>query len=140
MKWSHTIFVLLCLAYFVKHYVFFFKVYFIDYTITVVSFLFSPFSPSVLHHTRNRIPCSLSSCPWVIYISSLASTFPILFLTSPCLFSTYHLCFLFPVTFPSFSPLRLPIDNPPCDLHFCDSLPVLVVCLVCFCFCFRWGC
>ena len=79
----------------------FFKVYFIDYTITVVSFLFSPFSPSVLHHTRNRIPCSLSSCPWVIYISSLAPPFPMLFLTSPYLFCTYHLCFVFP--FPPFS-------------------------------------
>ena len=29
------------------------------------------------------------------------------------------------------------VDNPPCDLHFCGSVPVLVVCLVCFCFCFR---
>ena len=35
-----------------------------------------------------------SSCPWVIHTSSLASTFPILFLTSPCLFCTYYLCFL----------------------------------------------
>ena len=25
-----------------------------------------------------------------------------------------------------------PADNHPCDLHFCDSVPVLVVCLVCF--------
>ena len=43
-----------------------------------------------------------SSCPWVIHTSSLASTFPILFLPSPCLSSTYH---LFSVPFPSFSPL-----------------------------------
>ena len=28
----------------------------------------------------------LSSCPWVVHISSLASTFPILFLTAPCYF------------------------------------------------------
>ena len=66
-----------------------------------------------------------SSCPWVIHISSSASTFPILFLTSPCLFSTYHLCYLFPVPFPHFSPSLA--DNPPCDLHFCGSVPVLVV-------------
>ena len=35
-----------------------------------------------------------------------------------------------------------PADNPPCDLHFCDSVSVLFVCLVCFCFyfCFRCGC
>ena len=74
---------------------------------------------------------SLSSCPWVKQISSLASPFPILFLTSPCLFCTYPLCFLFPVTSSLFPLLA---DNPPCDLHFCDSVPVLVVCLVCFCF------
>ena len=88
------------------------------------------------------VPCTplpptfppFSSCPWVVPISSLASTFPILFLTSPCLFSTYHLCCLFPVPFPPLSPLHFPTDNPPCDLHFCDSVPVLVVCLVCFCF------
>ena len=76
------------------------------------------------------------ACPWVIHISSLASTFPILFLTSPCLFSTYHLCFLFPVFFPLFFPHSLPTDNPPCDLHFCDSLLVLAVSLICFHFCF----
>ena len=46
----------------------------------------------------------LSSCPWVAHISSLASTFPILFLPSPCLFSTYYLCYLFSVPFPPFLP------------------------------------
>ena len=39
---------------------------------------------------------------------------------------------LIPYTFPPFSLLPLPTDNPPGDLHFCDSVPVLVVCLVCF--------
>ena len=29
---------------------------------------------------------SFISCPWVVHISSLASTFPILFLTSPAYF------------------------------------------------------
>ena len=75
-----------------------------------------------------------SSCPWVIYVSSLASPFPILLLLSPCLFCTYHICFVFPVPFLPFSTLNLPADNPPCDLHFCDSVPVLVVCLGCFSF------
>ena len=78
--------------------------------------------------SSSRLPSS--SCPWVIHISSLAFPFPILFLTSPCLFCVYHLCFLFPVPFPPLSPNPLPADNPPCDLHFCDSVPVLVVCLV----------
>ena len=81
-----------------------------------------------------------SSCPWVIHISSLASTFPILFLPSLCLFSTYHLCYLFSVPFPPLSLSHSPVDNPPCDLQFCGSVPVLVVCLVCFCFCLRCGC
>ena len=60
-----------------------------------------PALPSLQH-----LP-SLSSCPWVMHISSLASPFPILFLTSPCLFCIYQLCFLFPVTFPPFSPSPL---------------------------------
>ena len=73
----------------------FFKVYFIDYVITVAPFFF------LLFITLGLNPASLlSSCLWVIHISSLASPFPILFLTSSCLFSTYHLCFLFSVPFP----------------------------------------
>ena len=94
-------------------------------------------------HPAYSLPPTLplySSCPWVILTSSLASTFPILFLTSLCLFSTYHLFYLFSVPFPPLSPSHSPVDHPPCGLHFCGSVPVLVVCLVCFCFCFRCGC
>ena len=72
-----------------------------------------------------------SSCPCVILISSLASTFPTLFLPSPCLFSTYHLCYLFSAPFPTLSPSHSP-DTPPCVFHLCGSVPFLVVCLVCF--------
>ena len=68
------------------------------------SLLYSP--PPCMPLTPAFPPCS--SCPWVIHISSLASPFPILFLTSPCLFCTYHLCYLFSVPFPPFSPLPLP--------------------------------
>ena len=75
----------------------------------------------------------LSSCPWVVHISSLASPFPIQFLTSPCLFCTYHLGFLCPVSLSPFLLPPPPTDNPPCDLHFCEPVPVLVVCLVHFC-------
>ena len=112
---------------------------FIDYAITVVPF--PPFTP--LHPAHPSLPLSppYSSCPWVIHISSLASTFPnLLFLPSPCLFSTYHLCYLFSVPLLPLSPSHSPVDNPPCDLHFCGSVPVLVVFLVCFCFCLRCGC
>ena len=112
----------------------FFKVYFIDYAITVVPFFFSPLYPPL---PSTPIPTSIppfTSCPWVIHISSLASPFPILFLTSPCLFSTYHLCSL--VLYSHILSLPLPTDNPPCDLHFCDFVPVLVVSLVWFGFWF----
>ena len=93
-------------------------------------FFFSSLSPSTLCPRPSHMPYPLCSCPWVLHRSSLASLFPILFLTSPCLFYTYQLCFLFPVPFPWFSPFPLPTGNPPCDLHFCDFVPVLVVCLV----------
>ena len=128
---------------------FIFLIYLIDYAITVV-----PFPPFIPLHPAHPLPPTFprfSSCPWVVHTSSLASLFPILFLTSPVYFlptiyaslgsqasaqSTEpcqpgpHLCFLVPVPFTPFSPLPLPSDNPPCDLHFCDSVPVLVVCLV----------
>ena len=99
--------------------------------------LFTPLHP--IHPLPPTFP-PYSSCPQVIHISSLASTFPILFLPSPCLSSTYHLCYLFSVPFPPLPPSHSPVDNPPCEIYFCGSVPVLFVCLVCFCFCFRCGC
>ena len=95
---------------------------------------FSPFAP--FHQVLPFPPAtpSLCSCPWVMHVSSLASPFPILFLTSLCLFCIYHLYFLLPAPFPSFFPFPFPDDNPPNDLHAYDSVSVLVVCLVCFCF------
>ena len=119
---------------------------FLKYMLWIMLLQLSHFFPPLY----SPLPCiplppafpHLSSCPWVIHTSLLASPSPILFLTSPCLFWTYNLCFLFPVSFPLTSPLPLPLlaDKPPCDLHFCDSVSVLVACLVCFCFCFRCGC
>ena len=86
-----------------KSEILFFEVYFIDYAITVVPFI-SPLYPPALPSLPQPAFPALSSCPWVIHISSLASPFPILFVTSPYLFCTYHLCFLFPVPFPQLSP------------------------------------
>ena len=103
----------------------------------------SHFPPFIPPHLAPHLPPSfpspappLSSCPWVVYISSLASTFPILFLTFPCRLSSDHLCYLFSVHFPPLYSSHSPADNLPYDLHFCDSVPVLVVCLVHFCFYF----
>ena len=111
----------------------YFKVYFIDYAFIVIP-SFPSLSPSPWYPPLSCNAPLLSSCPWVLPISSLASPFLILFLTSPCLFCTYQLWFLIPVLIPPFSPFFLPTDNPPNDLHIYDSVPILVVCLVCFCF------
>ena len=82
---------------------------------------FPPFIPLCPTHTLPPTVPPFSSCPWVIHINCSASTFPILFLISSCLFPTYHLCYLFSVPFPPLSPSHSPVDNHLCDLHFCDS-------------------
>ena len=64
---------------------------------------FSEWGLSHISHTWNSSPH-----PWAIHMSSLASTFPILLLMSPCLFCNYHLCFLFLVVFSPILPTRPP--------------------------------
>ena len=122
-----------------RDFILFFK-YILLIMLLQLSHFFSPLFPSALHTPSHLHSTPFSSCLWVLHISSLASPFFILFLTSPYLFCTYHLCYLFSVPFLPLSPSHSPVDNPPCDLHFCGSVPVLVVCLVCFCFCFRCDC
>ena len=109
-----------------------FLIYF-DYAITVVPFpsLYSPSCCTPLPPAFSP----LSSCPRVIHRSSSTSTFPILFFTSS---SILYLPFML-LTCCTFSPIPLPADNSPCDLYFCESVPVLVVYLVHFCFCFFLG-
>ena len=99
----------------------FFK-YIYDYAIAVVPFFSPCYSPPPCTPS-NTIPHH-SSCPWVIHISPLDSPFPTLFLTSPCLFSTYHLCFLFPVPFPHF----------PCSLSPLVTLHVISISVILFLF------
>ena len=66
---------------------------------------------------------------WLLHFLYYSQPPPVYFV--PTIYTTYSL-YLFP-----FSPPPPPATaNPPCDLHFCDSVPILVDCLVCFCFCF----
>ena len=98
-------------------------------------------SPQPSHTLPQALP-HLSSGSWVIHISSLASTFPILFLLSPAYF-VLTIYITYSLYLSSIFPPPPPADNPPCDLHFCGSVPVLVVCLVHFGFCvccFRFTC
>ena len=86
---------------------------------------FTPlFNPLCLAHPIPPSSSPFSSCPQVIHISSLTSTFPTLFLPSPCLFSTYHLCYLFSV--------RFPLSHPPTPLL--TTLHVISISMVLFLF------
>ena len=91
---------------------FFFKKYILLIMLLQLSHYFSPLYSLQPYTSLPPAFPHLSSCPWVVHISSLASPFPTLFLTSPCLFCTYHLCFLFPVPF-----LPLPAPPPLITLH-----------------------
>ena len=86
----------------------------------------------------SSIPPPLLHVHGFVHVSSLASPFPILFLTSLCLFCSDQVCFWIPTPFSLILSLPTPADNPPNDFHTYDSFPVLVVCLVSFCFCFSF--
>ena len=58
-----------------------FKIYFIGYAVNSCP-IFPPSLPSTLHTHPPTFPL-FSSCPLVIHVSSLTSTFPILYLTFP---------------------------------------------------------
>ena len=110
---------------------------FIDYAITVVPFPphFTPSCPPPPSHIPppQFMPMGHTYKFFGFYISSTIVTLPL---------SIFHLSFMLLIlcTFPLLSPSHSPTDNPPCDLHFCGFVPVLVVCLVCFCFGFRCRC
>ncbi|KAF6125549.1 hypothetical protein HJG60_009966 [Phyllostomus discolor] len=95
------------------------------YILLIMLLQLSQFSPSA---PLRLVSPLLSSCPCVMHVSSLASPFPVLFLTSPY-FVPSNLCFLILVPFPPFSPFLLPVDNPPNDLQIYDSVSVVLVCL-----------
>ena len=113
---------------------FFFPFLFLKYILLIMLLQFSQFSPFI-----PTLPCSPqpSSLPphlvhvhgLYMYVSTLTSvsyTILNLFPSILCL----PIMFLIPCTFPFSPPLPLPTENPPCDVYFSDSVPVLVVCLV----------
>ena len=113
-------------------FIFIFQIYFIDDAITVVPFspLHSP--PPCTHPPTHIPPLQFMSMGHTykffgFHISYTILTLPLSIFYLP--FMLLILCTFPPTLFPSHSP----VDNPPCDLHFCGSVPVLV-CLVCFCF------
>ena len=110
-------------------YLFIFKLYFIDYAITValISFPLCPPPPSTCHALRQSP--HHCSCLWVMGISSLATPFPILYFTSPWLLCNYLFVLLNPLTSSPFIPL--PPGNQQNALCIHDSVSVLV-CLVYF--------
>ena len=76
---------------------------FFKYILSIMLLKLSHLFPLCAPPTNLPRPSSsppFSSHPWVVCVSSLASPFPILFLTSPSLFCTYQLCFLIPAPFP----------------------------------------
>ena len=89
-----------------------------------LNFPLCPLLPSIPIPSSNSL---LSSCPWVMHKSSLATPLP-----SPIYFIPTNLFFLIFAHFPPFSSFPLPNNTPPNDLHTYDSVHVLVVCLVCY--------
>ena len=90
---------------------------------------FSPLYPPLYPHPLpSSIPPPLSSCPCLVHISSLHSVSYTISMP-PTLFMP-NFILLLPCTFAPLSPFPLPTEIPPCDVHFSDSVPVLVVCLV----------
>ena len=93
----------------------FFKLYFIDYAITV-SWFFHFCPPSTNTPYTLRQSSHHCSCPWVMCVSSLAAPFPILYFTSPWLFCNYLFVLLNPLTSSpvSYTHLTLPTRGSKC--------------------------
>ena len=100
----------------------FFKIYLLIMLLQLSHFL--PFTQ--LHPAQPLPPTfpSYSSCPWVILISSLASTFPTLFLPSPVYFP--------PIIYAIYSLYLSPLSPPPNPLLI--NLHVISISVVLFLF------
>ena len=94
--------------------------YFIYYAVTVV-LIFPPLPhlhPNPHSHRPSPHHCL---CPWVMHVSSLATPFPILYFTSPCLFCNYLCVLLNALTSSPIPPHHPPIWQP--SKCFQASLP-----------------
>ena len=83
-----------------------------------------PFTPL---HPAHCLPPTFppySSCPWIIHISSLASTFPILFLPPPVYF--------LPTIYATYSLYLFPLSPPPTPLL--TTLHVISISVILFLF------
>ena len=85
--------------------------------------------PSSTPHSLKQSPYT---CPWVMCISYLATPFPILYFASPWLFCNYLFILHTLLTSSPLSPASLPSSKHQSALCICDSVSVLLVCLVCF--------
>ena len=101
------------------------NIYFLIYLLIMLLQLshFHPFTP--LHPAHSLPPTCppYSSCPWVILISSLASTFPTLFLPSP---------YFPPIIYAIYSLYLSPLPPPPNPLLI--TLHVISISVVLFLF------
>ena len=88
---------------------------FFKYILLIMLLQLSHFTPFIPLCPAQPLPPTFppfSSCPWVIHVSSLVSTFPILFLTLPL--SIFYLPFMLLIlcTFPPSLPIPLPCWQP----------------------------
>ena len=86
------------------HFLFFIFLIYLLIMLLQLSHFLPPSLHSILHTPCLPHPPPIVHAHGSYLISSLASTFPTLFLPFPCLFSTYHLCYLFSVPFPPSPP------------------------------------
>ena len=96
---------------------------FITYIFFIILLQLSHFPPFIPLHPAPLLPPAFPPLQFMsmghtckffeFYISSTILNPP------PCLFSTYHLCYLLSVPFLLLSPSNSLTDEPPGDLHFC---------------------
>ena len=110
-------------------YFIYFKLFFIDCAIKVVS-VFSPLPPSTQYSPHSQAVPTPLFLFMGMHISSLATSFAILYFISPWLFCNYLFVLLNPLTSNPFLYIPLPSGN--CQNAFHNSVSVLIVCLVSF--------